>query len=492
MKRIALYLIIAITGGLVALGMNKMFFPGTNKNAEILSDMSLNNDNNLRLAHYISNIPSALPDFVLVSEMTVNAVVHIRTEYEQKANQFEDFFSNPFREFFFGPQRPRTPQQRTVVASGSGVIISTDGYIVTNNHVVQDADRIEVSLNDNSIFDAVIVGTDPTTDLALIKINAEGLPFLKFGNSDDVMVGEWVLAVGNPFNLTSTVTAGIVSAKGRNINILGGGTAIESFIQTDAALNRGNSGGALVNAKGELIGINAAIASQTGSFAGYSFAIPANIAKKVIEDIVEFGEVQRGFLGIEVSELNSRISEEKGLSIHRGAYVNNVRENSAAHDAGIEPGDVVVAMDGQRINSPSALVEFSGRRRPGDEVKIKYYRNGKHYETTAIMRNIHGDTKLVQRGDKDLIQKIGAELETAPKAELERLNLKNGVRVVSIRQGRLRSAGVRDGFIITHIDRKPVKKPRDVTSILGESKGGVLVEGVYPNGVRVYYGVNMN
>ena len=490
MKKYALYFLIAVFGGITALGINKIFYGSEGKKL-FVDDSPQIIDNHARLANYIANTPTALPDFVLVSEMTVNSVVHIRTEYEQRTNEFDDFFNNPFREFFFGPQRQR-PQQRTVVASGSGVIISDDGYIITNNHVVQDADKIEVTMNDNSVYDAIIVGIDPTTDLALIRINAEGLPFLEFGDSDEVMVGEWVLAVGNPFNLTSTVTAGIVSAKGRNINILGGGTAIESFIQTDAALNRGNSGGALVNARGELIGINAAIASQTGSFSGYSFAIPANIARKVIEDIVDFGEVQRGFLGIEVSELNSKRAEELGLSIFRGAYVQSVRDNSAAFEAGIRPGDVITAMDDNEIVSPSALVEFSGRRRPGDEVKIKYYRNGKMHKTTAVMRNIHGDTKFVQKGEKSVLQKIGAELEVATQAELDRLGISNGVRVVSIGQGRLRASGIREGFIITHIDRKAVNTPRDVMNTLGGSKGGVLVEGLYPNGVRVYYGVNMN
>ncbi|MBS4014051.1 MAG: Do family serine endopeptidase [Bacteroidetes bacterium] len=491
MKRFGFYFFVAVLGGIVALGLNSLFL-GSRNNADLnFLSGSASDDYHARLSHYVSNLPSGLPDFVLVSEMTVNSVVHIRTEYEQKGNLFDDFYNNPFREFFFGPQRPRTPQ-RTVVATGSGVIISGDGYIVTNNHVVQDADKIEVTLNDNSIYDAIIIGTDPTTDLALIKVNVEGLPFLAFGDSDEVRVGEWVLAVGNPFNLTSTVTAGIVSAKGRNINILGGGTAIESFIQTDAALNRGNSGGALVNSRGELIGINAAIASQTGSFAGYSFAIPSNIAKKVSEDLIQFGEVQRGFLGIEVSELNSKIAQELGLSIFRGAYVQSVREKSAAYEAGIKPGDVVIGMDNQRINTPSELIEFSGRKRPGEKVIIKYHRDGKTFETTAVMRNIHGDLEIVQKGEKDLIQKIGADFEPASKSELERLNIKHGVRISAIRQGRLRNAGIREGFIITHIDRKPVKTSRDVTNLLGEAKGGILVEGIYPNGNRFYYGVNMN
>lgn len=489
-KKFAQYIVVAILGGLAVVGLQHLFFSYKGQTTEI-PDGGYNSEYHNSIAQYVSNTPSALPDFVLVSEMTVNAVVHIKTEYEQSNNMDGEFFGNPFREFFFGPQRQQLPQ-RNITASGSGVIIRSDGYIVTNNHVVHDADKIEVTLNDNSIHDAIIIGTDPTTDLALIKVEVDNLPYLEYGDSDEVNVGEWVLAVGNPFNLTSTVTAGIVSAKGRNINILGGGTAIESFIQTDAAVNRGNSGGALVNAKGELIGINAAIASQTGSYTGYSFAVPSNIVTKVVTDILEYGEVQRGFLGVEIEEIDSKKAEELGISMHRGALVRSVRANSAADEAGLLPGDVIIGMDGNSINNPSELIELSGRRRPGDEVEIEYHREGRNYKTTAVLKNVHGDTGIIERGEKDIIEKIGAEFESVSEAEMKRLNIENGVKVSSLRPGLLRSAGIREGFIITKIDRQAVNSSRDVINILSEAKGGVLVEGVYPNGVRVYYGLGMN
>ncbi|MFW5792753.1 MAG: Do family serine endopeptidase [Bacteroidota bacterium] len=490
MKKFAQYLLIAIMGGMIVLGMQKLFFEDDQPSPMNFNE-TFNSEYQSGLAQHVANYSQGLPDFVLVSEMTVNAVVHIRTVYEQRNSTYDEFFNNPFREFFFGPQRQRSPQ-RSVEASGSGVIIGSDGYVVTNNHVVQDADIIEVTLNDNSTHTAVIVGTDPTTDLALIKIEAENLPYLEFGNSDEVNVGEWVLAVGNPFNLTSTVTAGIVSAKGRNINILGGGTAIESFIQTDAAVNRGNSGGALVNERGELIGINAAIASQTGSFSGYSFAIPSNIVTKVVEDILEYGEVQRGFMGVEVSELNSKIADELDLDIYRGALVRSVRAGGPADEAGIEPGDVIIGMDDSEIKNPSELIELSGRKRPGDKVKIKYYRNGKTFQKDVVMKNIHGDTQIVKKGEKDILQRIGADLETASVDEMKRLDIENGVKIVALRPGILRSAGIREGFIITHIDRKAVKSTRDVVDILSSAEGGVLIEGIYPNGIRVYYGIGVN
>ncbi len=444
------------------------------------------------LARHMTKLPTTLPDFTLVAEMTVNAVVHIRTEYERRSSVYDDFFGgpDPFREFFFGP-RQRQPQ-RPVVATGSGVIISDDGYIVTNNHVVAEADLIEVTLNDNRIYEAVIIGRDPTTDLALIKIEEQDLPYLTFGDSDDVRIGEWVLAVGNPFNLTSTVTAGIVSAKGRNINILGGGTAIESFIQTDAAVNRGNSGGALVNTQGDLIGINAAIASTTGSFAGYSFAIPANIAEKVMTDLMEHGEVQRGLLGITINELNSREAQERGLGMHRGAYVAEVSEDGAAAAAGIRQGDLITAINGQPIRNPSELLEVLGRKRPGDEVEVGYYRNGTKESTRATLQNIYGEASLVKREEVTAIDNLGARFEAITDAERERLGIDGGVRVTGITRGKLfANAGIRDGFIITRIDNEPVTSPGELTRKLQNKQGGVLFEGVYPNGRRGFYGVGI-
>ncbi|MFW5706416.1 MAG: Do family serine endopeptidase [Bacteroidota bacterium] len=439
----------------------------------------------------LSNVPTTLPDFTVVAEMTVNTVVHISAEFERPSSIYDEFFggNDAFREFF-GPRQRQAPDRR-VQGSGSGVIISDDGYVITNNHVVQDAVTIEVTLNDNRVFDAVVVGLDPATDLALLKIEGENLPYAVFGDSDNVKVGQWVLAVGNPFNLTSTVTAGIVSATGRNINILGGGTSIEAFIQTDAAVNRGNSGGALVNTSGELIGINAAIASTTGSFAGYSFAIPSNIAKKVTMDLMEYGEVQRGFLGINIDDVTPARVREYGLSVNRGVYVVNVGENTAGEEAGLQQGDVITAIDDRTINTTSDLLETIGRKRPGDEVTVTYNRDGRTLEGTTTLRNLHGDTSIVQRGERDIVEALGATLENVSDSDLSRLRIENGVRVAALGRGSLSAAGIREGFIITHVDRKPVESARELVSILSNRTGGVLIEGVYPNGTRAYYGLGL-
>lgn len=491
MKKFISLIFAAILGGLLSLFVFQKFFasgaaePGTANSSRFLEEPPAT------LARYMTKLPTSLPDFTIVAEMTVNAVVHIRTEYERKSSVYDDFFGqDPFREFFFGPRQ--SPQQRAIVATGSGVIISEDGYIVTNNHVVAEADLIEVTLNDNRIYEAVIIGRDPTTDLALIKIEEKNLPFLSFGDSDEVKVGEWVLAVGNPFNLTSTVTAGIVSAKGRNINILGGGTAIESFIQTDAAVNRGNSGGALVNIHGDLIGINAAIASNTGSFAGYSFAIPANIAKKVMVDLMEFGEVQRGLLGVYISELTSRDASERGMNVHRGAFITEIDESGAGARAGLRQGDLITGIDGHPVRNPSELLETLGRKRPGDEVTIIYYRGSKELSTKATLNNIYGEASVISRDDVTVIENLGARFESLPETESNRLEIKGGVRVTNVARGKLfANAGIRDGFIITHIDNEAVSSPQDLNRKLRGKKGGVLIEGVYPNGSRGYYGVGI-
>jgi serine protease Do len=490
MKRFLGLLLAAILGGFFSLLISQAFFSGSGEAPAVATGFGPMDKPPATLARYMTKLPTTLPDFTLVSEVTVNAVVHIRTKYERRSSAYDDFFSDPFRDFFFGP-RQRTPQ-RPMEATGSGVIISSDGYIVTNNHVVAEADLIEVTLNDNTIYEAVIIGRDPTTDLALIKIEGNGFPFLVFGDSDEVRVGEWVLAVGNPFNLTSTVTAGIVSAKGRNINILGGNTAIESFIQTDAAVNRGNSGGALVNTQGDLIGINAAIASTTGSFTGYSFAIPSNIASKVVEDLLEFGEVQRGLLGVTIRELNSREASEKGLARHQGAYIEEIQDGSAGANAGLKAGDVIIGIDGQTIRNPSELLETLGRKRPGDEVTVTYYRNGRENQTRAKLKNIYGEEALVSREDVSVIDNLGARFEPVPSADLNRLNIKSGVRVTGIERGKLiANAGIREGFIVTHLDNEPVASPQEFSRMIRGKSGGILIEGVYPNGRRGYYGIGI-
>ncbi len=444
-------------------------------------------------------------DFTGTAEKVVNAVVHIKSTITFRADEdpmarMPEFF-DPFREFFgdphgdspFGPffrfERPRGqkgPQVR--VGTGSGVIISEDGYIVTNNHVVAEADDIEVTLHDNRTFKATVVGTDPSTDIAVIRIKADDLPALPFGDSDKVRVGEWVLAVGNPFGLTSTVTAGIVSAKARNINILRDQFAVESFIQTDAAINPGNSGGALVDLAGNLIGINSAIASPTGAYAGYGFAVPANIVKKVVADLIEYGVVQRGVLGVMIRSVDGNFAKEKDLAVTTGAYVDSLLENSAAGDAGIKPGDVIVAVNDQEVKSSPELQELIARHRPGDKVRIKVNRFGKELTFDVTLRNHQGDLGLVSRAQDDVLQVLGVELEAIDKDLARKLDIPGGVRVKKLYPGKIRKyTDMREGFIITRIDGKPVKSVDDVVKALEDKKGGVLIEGVYEDLPGTYY-----
>ena len=362
MKSIAKIFLVSALGGAITLGIYKTFLeePQVERIIQQTEQPSF-----VRT----SLTPLAEGGFTEAAEKSVNSVVHVRTAVE---SQYQP--SSPL-EFFFG--RPQGSQPRLQLGSGSGVIVSKEGYIVTNNHVVENAQEVKVTLNNNKEYDAKVIGADPTTDIALLKVDAEDLPFLTFSNSDNVRLGEWVLAVGNPFNLTSTVTAGIVSAKSRNIGVINDRAAIESFIQTDAAVNPGNSGGALVNTRGELIGINSAISTHTGSFEGYSFAIPSNIVRKVVEDLLEFGTVQRAFIGVNISDITPRIASELDLEVSNGVYVGGVTENGAAENAGIQTGDVIMAIDGQRVTKSSELQEIIGRKRPGDQVKIDLDRNGK-------------------------------------------------------------------------------------------------------------------
>jgi Do/DeqQ family serine protease len=375
-----------------------------------------------------------------------------------------------------------------IIATGSGVIISPDGYIVTNNHVVQETARLEVTLNDNRTFEAELIGNDPSTDLALIKIDGENLPYLNYGNSDDLKVGEWVLAVGNPFNLTSTVTAGIVSAKARNINILGSNTAIESFIQTDAAVNRGNSGGALVNTNGELVGINAAIASNTGNYTGYSFAIPVNIVKKVMDDFMNYGGVQRAYLGITFTEIDSEFAKQRGLDEVKGVYVADVLENSAAEKGGIKPGDVIVKIDNSVIDSKSSFLESIGTHRPGDKVDIQVMRNGKPEHIEVTLTNSDGNTNIIKNND---IRIFGASFKPVTEEDMYYLRIDHGIKVADVAGGKFRDAGIRKGFIILSIDRKPVYSVDDLKREIEGKRGGILIEGVYPNGRSAYYGIGL-
>ncbi|TRX48204.1 PDZ domain-containing protein [Fulvivirga sp. M361] len=420
-------------------------------------------------------IPKGI-NFVNAARSVTSGVVHIRSSYSSggySINPLDGLFNNPSQ------------------SSGSGVIISDDGFIATNNHVIEDASEIEVVLNDNRSFRAKIMGTDPTTDLALLKIDAlEQLPFIQYGNSDRISPGEWVLAIGNPFDLNSTVTAGIVSAKARNIGILRdkSNLQIESFIQTDAAVNPGNSGGALVNLQGELVGINTAIATPTGTYAGYSFAVPVALVKKVMDDLLEFGEVQRGLLGIRIGDVDARLARARDLKVVSGVFVSGVNNNSSAEEAGIEEGDVIVAIDDMTVNNVSELQEFVARNRPGDQIKVTYLRNDKQRSVTATLRNTEGTTEIVKTIYPKHLE--GALLENLELTEMNKLDVNGGVRLKDIGVGKWQDAGIKNGFVITSIDKLTIADVADLHRILKNKNGGILIEGINPNGEKNVFGID--
>ncbi len=421
------------------------------------------------------------PDFVDAAENSVDAVVHIMTKVVKQSNTYEDFFGALLGQLYGYPGQTRN---NTMVAYGSGVVLTPDGYIVTNNHVVEGADEVEVTFNNKVKKTASIIGTDPTTDLALIKVEASDLPFLTFGDSDNVRIGEWVLAVGNPFNLTSTVTAGIVSAKARNLSILGEGTSVESFIQTDAAVNPGNSGGALVNTKGELIGINAAIASHTGSYEGYSFAIPSNIVRKVVDDLLLYGTAQRGYLGVQIAELTQELAEKEGLENIEGVYVGEVTEGGAAKLAGLKDGDVITAINGKKVNSTTQLKENIGQYRPGDKVDVEVNRQGHHHHYELTLLNEAGNVNLVKNGEAFYNSEFGLMLQPVNQNEMSRLNIKNGLKIVEIRQGRFMNSGVPVDFVITKVNGYAVNNKSELENALKNTRSRrTTIEGVFPNGM---------
>ncbi|GIV33134.1 MAG: serine protease [Chitinophagales bacterium] len=447
----------------------------------------------MRLANYVLPVnESGQPvDFTYAAEATTDGVVHVTSKVMPKRtnngyyNPFYDFFGDRF--WGWGvPPKNYEPQPN--ISSGSGVIISPDGYIVTNNHVIRDADAIEVVLHNNKKYSATLIGTDPSTDLALLKIDETGLPYIPFGNSDSIKVGSWVLAVGNPFNLSSTVTAGIVSAKGRNINILEGQAAIESFIQTDAAVNPGNSGGALVSIDGKLIGINTAIASPTGAYAGYSFAVPSNLVKKVVYDIKEFGIVQRGFLGVTIRNIDSDLAEKDGLRDMKGVYVEDVLRGSGADEAGIQPKDVIKAINGIEVNSTPKLQEVVAQFRPGDKVKVLFERGGKEHVVEVTLKNQNKGTELMTKSKAKVLEVLGVEFSEVSAKELKELGISNGVKVTRIMDGKIRRyTDMRENFIITRIDKQPVYSVDDVVRLLENKKGGVMIEGIYPDYPGTHY-----
>ncbi len=434
-------------------------------------------------------------DFTDVSRNVMNSVVHVRSirkiqpemnRYNNyRGNPFGDMFGDDFFRFFWGEPESgggqgRKPEPFVQMGTGSGVIISPNGYIVTNNHVIEEADEIEVTLHSNDTYKAKVIGNDPSTDVALLQIKKDGLQALPIGNSDQVEVGEWVMAIGNPFNLNSTVTAGIISAKGRNINIIDDKSAIEAFIQTDAAINPGNSGGALVNLDGELIGINTAIASPTGAYAGYGFAIPANIVNKVVEDFMKYGMVQRAFLGIMIRDIDGKLVKDENLKITEGAFVDSLIEKSAAAQAGIHAGDVVTRVNDTPVRQSADLLEQIGRHRPGDEVSVTVDRKGKEMSFTVKLADQKGSRKLVSRDKQDILDILGASFEELDNGTAKKLGIEGGVRVKELHNGLLKNqTGISEGFIITGINRNKVTTVDDVRKSLEKQKGGVLIQGLY-------------
>jgi len=428
-------------------------------------------------------------DFTLASEVTTPAVVHIKSKVKSEQSvqpQGRDFFYHFFRDDQFGRPHQQRSQERE--SSGSGVIISKDGYIVTNNHVINDATEIEVVLNNKKSYKAQVIGKDPSTDIALIKVDANELSSIHWANSDDVNVGEWVLAVGNPFNLASTVTAGIVSAKGRNINILKDKGAIESFIQTDAAVNPGNSGGALVNLRGELVGINTAIATPTGTYAGYSFAVPSNIVQKVIGDLREFGVVQRAYIGVFIKDINNELAEELGLEDLKGVYVQGLTEGGAADEAGIKEGDVITMINDVEVKTAPELQEEIAQYRPGDVINITLKRNGKLARVNMTLRNKSGNTKLVDKPSLKVLNVLGIELEELSQSFKINNRIGGGVKIKKINKGKVQDETVvKEGFVITKIDDEKVESLNDFKSIISSKEGGVMFEGFYPGKGGAYY-----
>ncbi len=475
----------SLFGGIVALGGYKLF---EKENPTYIQSPQ---NSKVQLSSYIEDssfiVPAGL-NFVYAAELVTPRVVHIKSTISQSSegNQRQNPYEDMFREFFGDPRQHRG-QQGPSQSSGSGVILSDNGYIVTNNHVIANADELEVTLYDNRIYKATLVGTDPNTDIAVIKIDEKDLPFVKFGNSDVVKVGEWVLAVGNPFELTSTVTAGIVSAKGRNIGILRERYGIESFIQTDAAVNPGNSGGALVNLRGELIGINTAIATPTGSYAGYSFAVPVSLVKKVVDDIVEYGIVQRALLGIEIINVSDPRLEED-LDDLTGVYINKITENSAADEAGLIKGDIILKIDEDNVADVAQLQDFVARHRPGDKIDVTYKRDGKIKIVSVKLKNLDNEIKIVKKDDAYSLE--GASLRNAAEKEQEEYDFEGGVIIENIGKGKWKDAGVKNGFLITSINNQPVNNVNKLRSLLRNSSGqGILIKGMYPDGKEAYYGL---
>jgi len=414
-------------------------------------------------------------DFTYAAEQTVHAVVHVHTKAMMGGQA-----DNPIMEWFYGDRYSRP---REVSGYGSGVIISSDGYIITNNHVVENAENVEVKLNDNRVFEAQVVARDPNTDIALLKIKAENLPYIKYGDSDQLKIGEWVLAVGNPFNLTSTVTAGIVSATGRSFGIIEGDNPIESFIQTDAALNPGNSGGALVNTKGLLVGITSAIISQSGEYTGYSFAVPVSIVKKVVDDLKQYGTVQRARIGVNIAPVTSDEAEKHNLKEVKGVLVKSIIPDGAAEEAGLKENDVIVQFDGAPVNTMAELQVQVGKHRPGDKASVTYIRNGKETTVPVVLKNEAGNTSIVTAGMGGEVV-FGAKLESLSSSDKRSLNVDFGVKVSELKEGRFKDIGMKRGYIILSINGKKVNSPADVRQFSNNESNLKSIVGIQSDGTK--------
>ena len=476
MKRgILITLLSALAGGLTAYAVVKMVLPEqgteivqTTMDGARFRTVSLTQDN--------------WPDFTYAAESAVDAVVYVKVSATQTMQQSP---SSIF-DFFFGFPQQGVPQQREKVGSGSGVIIREDGYIVTNNHVIEGATKIEVTLNNNQTYQATLVGTDPATDVALLKIEADGLPVVPFGDSDKLRLGEWVIAIGSPYDLRSTITAGIVSAKGRSMPNYSGEFKIESFIQTDAAVNPGNSGGALVDKAGNLVGINTAIISQTGSYAGYSFAVPVNIVKKIVYDLMDYGSVQRAVLGITMQEIDDKIADELKLSSRNGVYIVEVSKSGAADKAGIKAGDVLIAIDSTMLTNSASVQEAVSRFSPGDEAVVTVIRDGKQKKLDVKFKGTAKENGT--KSDDGSVAFYGSSIKAASEETLAKLGIKNGVEIVELGPGKLMEAGATEGFVIQYVNDHPVKTPEDIIEIVKKSKRTVFIEGMTPSGRTGYFG----
>lgn len=423
------------------------------------------------------------PDFTYAAESAVKAVVHVKVVKRGYDEQYSIY------DFFFGNTPERVPREQS--GMGSGVIITSDGYVVTNSHVVSGADEITVTTENNKSYKAKLVGNDAVTDVALLKIDQESLPYLTFGSSDSLRLGEWVLAIGNPYNLRSTVTAGIVSAKARSMASMDGEFKIEAFIQTDAAVNPGNSGGALINTKGELVGINTAIASRTGSYAGYSFAVPSTIVKKVVEDFIKYGSVKRALMGITMQDMSSDLAKEKNIKDVNGVYIAEVSKGGAAEMAGIRPNDILISINGVEVSSAPAVQEQISKYRPLEKIKVKVIRDGKEKEFNVVLQSKTDELTVNNNGSSELSSFYGAKIRKASEETLKNAGVRYGIEVVSVGDGKLKNAGVKSGFIITHINQIPVRSVQELSSIIGRSNRSILLEGIYPDGTVSYYGMGV-